>query len=247
MAVDAMLRAIIVDDEALAVERLAVLCSGLDSVEVVGSANDGETALELIATLAPDLVLLDVSMPERDGLGVARALGEMPQRPGIIFCTAFDRFAVEAFDVAAVDYLLKPVTQERLARAVGRVAAISDRPVVAGSPVTEWAEDFWVPHRGELIRIAALDIDRIEADRDYMRLHVGSRRYLLNQTITRLEQRLDPTRFLRVHRSHIVRRDQVLRLSHNGFGAWTIGMKDGTEIRVGRRYLAAVRRMASSV
>ena len=176
MAVDPMLRAIIVDDEALAVERLAVLCEGLDSVEVVGSANDGGTALELIATLAPDLVLLDVSMPEGDGLGVARALGEMPRRPGIIFCTAFDRFAVEAFDVAAVDYLLKPVTQERLARAVGRVAAIGDRSVVAGSPAMEWAEDFWVPHRGELIRIAAQDIDRIEADRDYMRLHVGSRR-----------------------------------------------------------------------
>src|SRR6186713_3020207 len=166
MAADPVLRTIIVDDEQLAIERLALLCERLDTVTVVGSATDGAAALRLIAQTAPDLVLLDISMPELDGLGVARALGAMAWRPGIIFCTAFDSFAVEAFDVAAVDYLLKPVTPDRLARAVARVAVMNEQPAPRGR-IAEWATEFWVPHRGALLRIAALDIDRIDADRDY--------------------------------------------------------------------------------
>ena len=237
-----MLRAIIVDDEALAVERLAVLCEGLDSVEVVGSANDGETALELIAKLAPDLVLLDVSMPERDGLGVARAVGEMPQRPGIIFCTAFDRFAVEAFDVAAVDYLLKPVTPERLAKAIGRVREKQSNSEPAPVP-SEWTEEFWISHRAEMVRVAAIDIDRIEAERDYMRLWMGQRSFLLHHTISELERRLNPERFIRLHRSTIVRRDFIAKLKHDGLGVWHAVLNDGAEVRIGRTYHAAAREM----
>ncbi|MDQ2877598.1 MAG: LytTR family DNA-binding domain-containing protein [Pseudomonadota bacterium] len=239
------MRTIIVDDEALAVERLTILCAALDDIIVVGTASDGEAALRLIEEVGPDLVLLDISMPELDGLGLARVLETLSAAPAIVFCTAFDHFAVEAFDVAAADYLLKPVTRDRLARAVARVSAGQRQAGAAPRSASGWAEAFWVPHRGEFVRIAALDIDRVEADRDYMRLHVGGRTFLLHQTITRLEQRLDPTCFIRVHRSHIVQRDRVARLAHDGLGAWTIHLADGTALRVGRSYLAEVKLMTA--
>ena len=104
----------IVDDEPLAVERLQILCAGTEGVSLIGTASDGEAALRLVEALSPDLLLLDISMPGMDGMSVARVLEGKAARPAVIFCTAFDQFAVAAFDVAAVDYLLKPVTQERL-------------------------------------------------------------------------------------------------------------------------------------
>ncbi|MEJ0045508.1 MAG: LytTR family DNA-binding domain-containing protein [Rhodospirillales bacterium] len=210
MTAPAMLRTLIVDDEPLAVERLQILCARLSNLHLVGTAGDGRAALRLIAALAPDLILLDISMPGLDGMAVARALASAPARPAIIFITAFDEFAVAAFDVAATDYLLKPVALERLERAVTRVRAqlaAPQAPTAAASPFTT---EFWVPHRAEIIRIAAADIDLIEAERDYMRLHIGSRSYLLHTTITELENRLDPEQFLRLHRSTIVPRSRSI-------------------------------------
>ncbi|MGY4399116.1 two-component system response regulator AlgR [Sphingomonas sp. UYAg733] len=246
MAADRALRTIIVDDEALAVERLRILCAALDGILLVGTATDGEAAFRLIESLDADLVLLDIAMPEIDGLTVARALEKLPVAPAVVFCTAFDHFAVEAFEVAAVDYLLKPVTKERLARAVDRVVQARQRRHEP-RPRAQWAEEFWVPHRAELVRIATIDIDRIEADRDYMRLHLGARHFLLNQTIARLESRLDPDRFIRVHRSHIVRRDFIAGLTHDGMGVWNVRLGDGTSLRIGRSHLAAVRAMAGRI
>ncbi|WP_414901273.1 LytR/AlgR family response regulator transcription factor [Sphingomonas flavalba] len=247
MAADpAALRTLIVDDEPLAVERLQLLCAREPAIALVGTATDGDAALRMVEALAPDLLLLDIAMPERDGMSVARALSQAARRPAIIFVTAFDGFAVEAFDLAAVDYLLKPVAADRLNRAVARaVAARAESPagaVAEGGSV--YVSEFWVPHRAELVRIAAEDIERIDAERDYMRLHVGQRSFLLHQTISALEARLDPERFIRLHRSTIVRRDRIEKLRHDGSGVWYADLADGAAVRIGRTYLGTAKALA---
>lgn len=241
------MRTLIVDDEPLAVERMQILCARIPALNVVGTASDGAAALRLCEALSPELVLLDMTMPEVDGLGVARGLAKQSpnpsKRPAVIFVTAHDHFAVEAFDLDAVDYVLKPVAQDRLERAVERALARQDTaaPAAAESP---WIEEFWVPHRSELVRIAAGDIDRIDAERDYVRLHVGGRNYLLLHTIQRLEDRLDPERFIRLHRSTIMRRDRIAGLKHDGLGVWSAQLVDGDLLRIGRTYLAKAKAMA---
>lgn len=240
MASDSPIRTLVVDDEPLAIERLQILCAREPMIDLVGTASDGEAALRLLEALEPEMLLLDIAMPGLDGIGVARAVEKLAKRPAIIFCTAFDQYAVTAFDLAATDYLLKPVAQDRLAKAVARVIERRQNPVeeAAGS---DYSQEFWVPHRSEMIRIAAQDIDRIEAERDYMRLHVGARSFLLHQTITELERRLDPERFIRLHRSTIVRRERITRLSHDGMGVWHAVLADEERIRIGRTYLPAAR------
>jgi len=248
-------RTLIVDDEPLAVERMQILCARLPTLQVVGTASDGAQALRLIEALAPDLVLLDMTMPEVDGLTVARALTAQAQRPAVIFVTAHDHFAVEAFDCDAVDYVLKPVAQDRLARAVAR--AVERAQARQGEPgevqeslppsppaQSPWIEEFWVPHRSELVRIAALDLERIDAERDYVRLHLADRSYLMLHTIQGLENRLDPARFIRLHRSTIVRRDRISGLRHDGLGVWSAELADGSLLRIGRTYLAKAKAMA---
>jgi two-component system response regulator AlgR len=233
-----MLKTLIVDDEPLASERLQILCARLPRISLVGTATCGNSALRLIETLKPDLVLLDIQMPEMDGMALAQALSERPQRPAIIFVTAFDNFAVSAFDVAAVDYLLKPVDPDRLARAIGRVGTPERQEAASRSP---WAREFWVPDRSSLVRVAACDIELIEAERDYMRLHVGARSYLLHETISELERQLDPSLFVRLHRSTLVRRDRIAGFCHNSTGAWEAQLLDGRRLRVGRTYLSNAR------
>jgi two-component system, LytTR family, response regulator AlgR len=241
---DEPLRILIVDDEPLAVERMERLLVNVAGVSVAGTANDGAGALRQIGALAPDVVLLDIAMPEIDGMAVARALSRDPAMSGlaIIFVTAFDSFAIEAFDLAAVDYLLKPVAPDRLERALARVRERQATPPLA-TPA-EHAQEFWVPHRSELIRIAATDVERIDAERDYMRLHVGQRSYLLHMTISALEERLDPAKFIRLHRSVIVRRDRIVRLGHDRAGAWHAELADGDQVRIGRTFLTAAKAMA---
>jgi two-component system, LytTR family, response regulator AlgR len=243
MTVPAKLRTLIVDDEPLAVERMQIVCAGLAGVEVIGTASDGAQALRLIEALAPDLLLLDIAMPEMDGVATAKALARTERPPMVVFVTAFDSFAVEAFDLDAVDYVLKPVSPERLARAIERAAARRAEPATSAS---DYAEEFWVPHRSELVRIAAGDVDRIDAERDYMRLHVGERSFLLHQTIQRLEERLDPDRFIRLHRSTIVRRDRIAGLSHDGFGVWCADLTNGDKVRIGRTVMAHAKAMAGA-
>ena len=245
------LRTLIADDEPLAVERMQIICAGIPALAVVGTASDGAAALRLIDALTPDLVLLDMTMPELDGLGVARRLGGKANAPAIVFVTAHDSFAVEAFDLDAVDYVLKPVTSERLERAIARALARRG----AGSPreVSNWIAEFWVPHRSELLRIAAADVTRIDAERDYVRLHLAgneggspaiARSYLLLQTIAGLEARLDPARFIRVHRSVILRRDRIVGLRHDGLGVWSVELVGEAPVRIGRTYLARVKALA---
>lgn len=235
------LRALIVDDEPLAIERMQVLCAQVDDLSVVGTASDGKSAMRLAETLKPDLLLLDMTMPGMDGLSVARALAEGDEPPAVIFVTAHEDFAVEAFDLEAVDYVLKPVATDRLERAVAR--ALSRR----GTRKTgddKWLREFWVPHRSELLRIEADQVDRIDAERDYVRLHVGDRSYLLLQTIAGLEAKLDPDEFIRIHRSTILRREAIRGLRHEGLGVWAAEMADGEALRIGRTYLRKVKEMA---
>jgi two-component system response regulator AlgR len=238
------LRTLIADDEPLAIERLQILCARLPQLHLIGTATDGAATLRLAEALQPDLLLLDIAMPGLDGLGVARALESEGGRRAVIFVTAFDHFAIAAFDVAAVDYLLKPVELGRLERAVARVGSLLAAPAVEPPvPASPWAQEFWVPHRAELVRILARDIDLIEAERDYMRLHLGQRSYLLHQTIGELERRLDPTAFVRLHRSTIVRRERITGFKRDGEGAWLAELADGRTLRVGRTYLQNARAM----
>ncbi|MGL5838825.1 MAG: LytR/AlgR family response regulator transcription factor [Sphingorhabdus sp.] len=250
------LRTIIVDDEPLAVERLQILCAAERDIDLVGTAGDGAAALRLAQSLLPDLILLDIGMPKMDGISVARAVALMEKKPAIIFITAFDNFAVEAFDLDVIDYMLKPVAAERLSRAIARAVAgrhektapaeAAPLASLASLPNTDsaYANEFWVSHRSELIRIAAPDIERVEAERDYMRLHTGGRSYLLHQTISTLEQKLDPARFQRIHRSHIVRHDLIAGLRHEGGGVWHALLRNGQSMRIGRKYLADVKKLA---
>lgn len=242
----APLRTLIVDDEPLAVERMQVICARIPALSVVGTASDGEAALRLVDALRPDLVLLDMTMPGLDGLGVARKLGRQENHPAVIFVTAHDHFAVEAFNTDAVDYVLKPVAQDRLVRAIDRAAARrgEERSTVA----SEWLQELWVPHRSELIRIETAQVGRVDAERDYVRLHVGdgelARTYLLLQTIAGLERRLDPAEFIRIHRSTILRKDRIRGLRHDGLGVWSVELEDGEALRIGRTYLPKVKAMA---
>ena len=238
------LTTLIVDDEPLAIERLQLLCARQPDINLIGTASDGEAALRLTEQLKPDLLLLDIAMPGKDGLDVARALSGKPDAPAIIFVTAFDRFAVEAFDVAAIDYVLKPVDNQRLGLAISRVRERTAEPRTSDGEDSPWAEEFWVPYKSELRRIVATEIDRVEAERDYMRLHVGPVSYLLHQTITGLEERLNPEEFIRLHRSHLVRRDWIAGLRHDGGGVWMACLKCGTEIRIGRTHLAEAKKLA---
>jgi two-component system response regulator AlgR len=239
------LRTLIVDDEPLAIERMQVLCAEIDALSVIGTASDGEAAVRLAGKLSPDLVLLDMTMPGMDGLAVARELGRLEEPPAVIFVTAHEDFAVEAFDLDAIDYVLKPVARERLERAVARVLS---RRGAGRRESGGWLREFWVPHRSELLRIGVEQVERIDAERDYVRLHVGSadgegRSYLLLQTIAGLEAKLDPERFIRIHRSTILRRDGIKGLRHEGLGVWSAELANGEAMRIGRTYLRKVKAM----
>jgi two-component system response regulator AlgR len=240
------LRTLIVDDEPLAIERMQVLCAEIGALAVIGTASDGAAALCLAGKLIPDLVLLDMTMPGSDGLTVARDLARMESPPAVIFVTAYEDFAVEAFDLEAIDYVLKPVAAERLERAVARALSRRGARQEGGG---RWLEEFWVPHRSELLRIEASLVERIDAERDYVRLHVeengtDARSYLLLQTIAGLEAKLDPERFIRIHRSTILRRDCIRGLRHEGLGVWSAELESGETLRIGRTYLRKVKSMA---
>lgn len=243
---DAPLRVLVVDDEPLAIERLQLLLTRCAGVMLAGTASDGEAALRMAEAVAPDLLLLDIAMPGMDGIEVARQLGTLSVDPAIIFVTAFDNFAVAAFDVAAVDYLMKPVDLEKLGRALERARhALSRRESKAErAPQPTFVEEFWVPDHSGLVRIAACDIDRVTAERDYMRLHVGRRSWLIYKTIGKLEEELNPAHFIRVHRSVIVRRDTIVGLSRDAIGHWSARLSDGSEVRIGRSHLAEVKALA---
>ncbi len=238
------LRALVVDDEAVARRRLRRLLGKVGGVEVVGEARDGREALERIASLRPDVVFLDIRMPELDGLAVARSGKDLP---AIVFTTAYDRHAVAAFEAAAVDYLLKPVEEDRLRVAVERVrerlarrvdpaalAALLERLGSGASPPAP--ARLAARHGGAIHLLDPRRITRLVARGGYVAARVGGREFLLEDSLAALGERLAPLGFVRVHRSELVRLDAIRRLRREGDGA-IVTLEDGQEARVSRRAL----------
>jgi two-component system response regulator AlgR len=242
------MRVLVADDEPLAAERLQLLLSRCDGAQLIGTTSDGEGTVEMTRALDPDLLLLDIAMPGLDGIEVAKALAERQPSPAVIFVTAFDHFAVAAFEVEAVDYLMKPVEPARLQRALKRARDHLDRretrPRVTTPASSAQLEEFWASDLTGLVRIAARDIDRVSAERDYMRLHVGRRSWLIHHSMAALEDGLDPVLFVRLHRSAIVRKDFIAGFTRSPSGRWIARLADGSEQPVGRLYSDRVRSIA---
>ena len=241
------LRLLIADDEPLAAERLQLLLAQCEGVDLIGTASAGESAVRMAEALTPDLMLLDIEMPGLDGIDVARSLAERRPSPAVVFITAFDQFAVAAFEVEAVDYLMKPVTPDRLNRALQRARDHLQRRE-KGADITsapsQFLEEFWASDLSGLVRIASRDVDRVSAERDYMRLHVGRRSWLIHHSMNALEEGLDPELFVRLHRSAIVRKDFIAGFSRSASGRWIARLGDGEEQPVGRLYTDKVRTIA---
>jgi two-component system, LytTR family, response regulator len=241
------LRTLIVDDEPVARRRLRRLLRLAPDVEVVAECGDGATAVEAIRSATPDLVLLDVQMPELDGFGVIQALGA-ERLPTIVFVTAHDQYALRAFDVHALDYLLKPVDGERLLRALtrvrtllaGRTGTTVDPRVLALLTDLANQQKFLsrLPVRadGRLLLVNMSDVDWIGAADNYVTLHVAGREYLLRDTMGRLERELDPSRFVRIHRSSIVQIDRIKELLPDFHGDFIVVLADGTRLTLTRGY-----------
>lgn len=234
------LRAVIVDDEALARQRLRDLLEQRGDVDVVGEASDGPGGVALIDDQRPDVAFLDIEMPGGTGLEVMR---QAQHQPLVVFTTAFERYAVTAFELAAVDYLLKPFGPERLETAMRRIERVS----AVESPATSERLDqvlpqgtnnplgrFFVRERGKLLPLDARDVERLEADDDYVRVVAKGRQWLVYLTLNDFEQRLDPQRFLRIHRSHIVNLDFVRHLVPGDGGRLEVEMQDGSRIAASR-------------
>jgi two-component system response regulator AlgR len=237
-----MLRAIIIDDEPLAVDALRQMCERAGTVQVVGHASDGMSGLDAIAALNPDVVFLDINMPGMNGLEFAQAMqaAERPA-PSVVLVTAFDHYATEAFDLCVVDYLLKPVESQRFARAMERVDRLhlARRTAVGPEPPIK---DFWIAHLGSVLRVPAASVQRIDGERDYVRLTVDAHSYLIRMGgLSAIAARLDPELFMRVHRSTIVRIDWVDKLKHLGPGSWVVIDRSGRTTRVSRSYLSEVK------
>ncbi len=246
------MRVLLVDDEPLALRRLEILLSRRPWVEVVAAVRDGHAAARAARELNPDVVFLDIQMPQLDGFEVAALLGE-GRRPEIIFVTAYETHAVRAFEAAAIDYLLKPVEMERLDEALGRVRTLlASRDANARADELEAlvhtlrghdgdrAPDLWIRDRRGRVRLEKTRIDWVEAEGDYVRIHSGARSWLMRATMGSMEKRLDDHQFARVHRSAIVNLRRIARTAATSTGSKTLRLEDGTEIRVGRAFESRV-------
>jgi two-component system LytT family response regulator len=256
------LRALIVDDERLARERLRELLADEPDVELIGECGNGDDAVAAIERDHPDLVLLDIQMPELDGFGVVRAVG-VEQMPAVVFVTAHDEHAVAAFEVHAVDYVLKPVDPERFSEALRRakrriaaapgasardddrelrerlaalVAEVSAAVVPTSPPTGRLA----IKGEGRVVFVRIADVDWVEAMDNYVRLHVGRDVHMMRETLSNLETRLAGSTFLRIHRSAIVNIDRIREVQPWFAGDYVVILTDGTKITTGRRYRAAV-------
>lgn len=230
------MRVFIVDDEPLALEWLRAGLGRLGGIEIVGEASDGDAALERIAALDPDVVLLDIQMPGLSGVEVARVL-TAKARPEVVFVTAFSHWAAEAFELDAADYLLKPVRADRLEEAMNRACRR-----LAGHATAPSASDngFWIRHKEGLVRVLIADIRRIEADKDYALIHTHLRTHILRTTMRELEGKLDPREIVRVHRSAFVRLSTVRRVERSRRGLMRLHTEDGAVIDVGASYAKRV-------
>jgi DNA-binding LytR/AlgR family response regulator len=239
------LRTLLVDDEPLALERLRVFFRDIAGAEVVGTARDGREAAEAIERLKPDLALLDIQMPEQNGLRVAATLSPA-DRPEIIFVTAFEQYAPDAFEVEAADYLLKPVRFDRLWQAVERAKRRKQLRDLAGrAEAAEPGPDprdngLWVPTRAGAVFVPVESIEWIEAQRDYVMLHTPTRSHILRISMRALEEKLDPAQLMRVHRSAFARPANVVEVQRLGRTINALVLRDGAIVQVGPNYSKAV-------
>lgn len=247
-----MLRVLIVDDEPVARRRIRRLLRADRDVDVVGEAADGAAAVQAIAEKQPDLVFLDVQMPELDGFGVLKRLGPA-STPGVVFVTAFDQYALRAFEVHAVDYLLKPFTRERLLDAIARVRETRQAGERRADPrLAALLEELTerprflrrLPARAgsRIVLIDAGEIDWLQAADNYVLVHAGGREYLMRETLTRLEGELDPHEFVRIHRSVLVRFDRIGDLVPTVHGDYRVTLKNGVQLTLSRTYRDRVER-----
>lgn len=249
------LSVLVIDDEPLARRRLIRLLGKLDWVGRIDEAGDVAQACAVAEERQPDILLLDIQMPGGDGFAVLERLSAAP--PTVVFVTAFDHHALRAFEASAVDYVTKPVEPGRFqlamerARDVARSRLQADRITELQETVTSLkralngqtkrASDLWVKVHGEYLRIVPQQIIRFQAERDYVRIHLAGTDYLYQESLASLERRLDPADFIRIHRGAIVRRQAIVRIKPAPFGALIAVLIDGTEVRVGRTYISAMR------
>ncbi len=261
------MRVLIVDDESLARQRVRRLLQAESDVEIVGEAESGREAVQMIRELQPELVCLDVQMPELDGFEVLRELkGE--RTPMVLFITAYDEHAQRAFDVHAVDYVLKPLDEDRFKAAFDRarqqrahavaaerlgelletvrrlangsaapeVRSETNGPASSGGTNGSYASRILVKHDGRMFFVKTTEIDWIEADRNYVRLHVGKTAHTIRERISHLEETLDPRLFARIHRSTIVNLNRVREMQQWFSGDYVVILEDGTKLRLSRHY-----------
>jgi two-component system LytT family response regulator len=250
------LTALIVDDEPLARDGLAMLLSRDSDIRIY-EAKDGREAVAAIHSLHPELVFLDVQMPEMDGFSVVREVGA-EHLPAIVFVTAHDKYAIHAFEVNAIDYLLKPVTEERFARTLERVKAR-----LAGSPadgtsrqILSLLETIASPRRylkrlavrsaGKTIFVDIDEVDWIEAAENYVHLHAGTAGHLLHMTMNNLEKSLDPETFMRIHRSLIVNIRRIKELQAALHGEYVVTLHNGVRLQSGRVYNERLRILSAN-
>jgi DNA-binding LytR/AlgR family response regulator len=258
-----MLRAVLCDDEPLALDRLGDMIVRIDDIEVAGIAANGKVALEVIAGQRPDVVFLDIEMPGLDGFDVVEELARSGgAAPLIVFVTAYPEFAAHAFDSGAIDFLTKPVRLGRLETAIDRVRrAIDDRSAQdrlleivrqlehlreERETHAEREHYLWIGQRGEMVRVDLDAIVWVQAEGEYVRLHLGNASHLHREPISSLVNRLDPARYLRIHRSFIVDRDRIVSVRRRPTGGYIIRIDDGPELPVGRNYRAEARALADS-
>ena len=241
------IRTLVVDDEPLARERLTSLLSGEPDMEVIGQCRDGEEAVTAIMDHSPDLVFLDVQMPQMNGFDVIEAVGS-ERMPLVIFVTAYDQHALRAFQVRALDYLLKPFDRERFADALQRARKEMERDqsgdlgrrllalVKDLRKDQPRAERLVVKSGGRLFFLRADEIDWVEAAGNYVRLHVGGTTHLLRETMNALERRLDPEKFFRIHRCRIVNMERIQELQPWLNGEYSVLLRTGTRLTLSRGY-----------
>jgi two-component system LytT family response regulator len=240
-------KTLIVDDESLARDRLRQLLQAEREIQIVGECADGRDAVAAIQRESPDLIFLDIQMPELDGFGVLEAIKNGPM-PVIVFVTAYDKFALKAFEVHAVDYLLKPFDRERfqvaLRHALEQVKQRGDKSLgerqsaalTELKPPGKLAERLPIKSGGRVIFVRVDDIDWVEAAHNYVVLHAGKDSHLLRETMNSFEARLSPEKFVRISRSTIVNIDRIKELQPMFYGEYTITLQNGTRLTLSRRY-----------
>jgi two-component system LytT family response regulator len=241
------MRVLVVDDEPLAREKLTGLLREEPDVELVGECRDGLEAIAAVEAHHPDVVLLDVQMPELDGFGVIESL-DRETLPIVIFVTAYDQYALKAFEVHAVDYLLKPFDRKRFQEALGRARAEIQKQETGElnkrllalidnlKPDKKYIERLVVKSSGRVFFLKTEEIDWIDSAGNYVRLHVGGESYLLRETMTNIEGRLDPRRFLRIHRSTIVNVERIKELQQVFHGDYIMILQNGQRLALSRSY-----------